>query len=51
MIFSFPIGAFIMFNSEIGQEINFEFPLGGVGFFGNFSDETPFDIVPFFLKF
>ena len=44
MIFSFPIGAFIMFNSEIGQEINFEFPLSGVGFFGNFIDDIPFDI-------
>jgi hypothetical protein len=44
MIFSFPIGAFVMFNSEIGQEINFEFPLSGVGFFGNFIDDIPFDI-------
>jgi len=33
-----------MFNSEIGQEINFEFPLSGVEFLGNFTDETPFDI-------
>ena len=43
-MFSFPIGAFIMFNSEIGQEINFEFPLSGVEFLGNFSEKIPFDI-------
>ncbi len=45
MIFSFPIGAFIVFNSDIGQEINFEYPLNGLEFFSdNFGYEMPFDI-------
>ena len=32
MIISFPIGAFMVFNSEIGDEINSDFPLRGFDF-------------------
>ena len=39
MILSFPLGAYVMFHSELGDDINFEFPLsefdvfaGGIGF-------------------
>ena len=45
MVFSFPIGVFIVFNSDIGQEINFEYPLNGLEFFNDyFGYEIPFDI-------
>ena len=45
MMFSFPIGVFIVFNSDIGQEINFEYPLNGLEFFNDyFGYEIPFDI-------
>jgi len=33
MIISFPIGAFVVFNSNIGKEINFQYPLDGVDIF------------------
>lgn len=33
MIISFPIGAFIVFNSDIGNEIGFDFPIKGFDFF------------------
>jgi hypothetical protein len=32
MIISFPIGAYVVFNSEVGKEINFQYPLVGDGF-------------------
>ena len=39
MFLSFPLGAFVMFNSELGDDINFEFPINqfeifvaGIGF-------------------
>lgn len=42
MIFSFPIGAFVVFNSNIGNEINFEYPLSGFDFFlGGIGYEIP----------
>ena len=33
MIISFPIGAFIVFNSDVGNEIGFDFPIKGFDFF------------------
>ena len=33
MIVSFPIGAYVVFNSDIGKEINFDFPIDGVDVF------------------
>lgn len=33
MIISFPIGAFVIFNSDIGKEINFQYPLDGLDVF------------------
>ena len=45
MIISFPVGAFTMFNSDIGKEINFEYPFSGLEFFlDNFDYEIPVDI-------
>ena len=33
MIISFPIGAYVVFNSDVGKEINFQYPLDGVDIF------------------
>jgi len=45
MFLSFPIGTFVVFNSEIGNEINFEFPLDGIGIFlAGISYEIPIEI-------
>ncbi|HET6458289.1 MAG TPA: CPBP family intramembrane glutamic endopeptidase [Nitrosopumilaceae archaeon] len=33
MIISFPIGAYVVFNSNLGKEINFQYPLDGVNIF------------------
>lgn len=33
MIVSFPIGAYVVFNSDIGKEINFDFPINGIDVF------------------
>ena len=33
MIISFPIGAYVIFNSDIGKEINFDFPINGIDVF------------------
>ena len=33
MILSFPIGAYIVFNTDIGRDINYEYPLEGLDFF------------------
>ncbi|HXX05267.1 MAG TPA: CPBP family intramembrane glutamic endopeptidase, partial [Candidatus Bathyarchaeia archaeon] len=33
MILAFPIGAYVVFNSNIGSEINFQYPLDGFNFF------------------
>ena len=44
MILSFPIGAFVVFNSDIGDEINFEYPLSGFDFFlGGIGYEIPIE--------
>ncbi len=33
MIISFPVGAYVIFNSNIGKEINFQYPLDGLNIF------------------
>jgi len=33
MIISFPIGAYVVFNSNLGKEINFQYPLDGIDIF------------------
>lgn len=33
MLLSFPIGAYVVFNSDVGKEINFEYPLDGLDIF------------------
>ncbi|MFB5610182.1 MAG: type II CAAX prenyl endopeptidase Rce1 family protein [Nitrosopumilaceae archaeon] len=44
MVLSFPIGAFVVFNSNIGNEINFEYPLSGFNFFlGGIGFEVPIE--------
>ena len=44
MIFSFPIGVYVVFNTEIGNEINFEYPLQSLDFFiAGISIQIPID--------
>ncbi len=33
MVISFPVGAYLVFNSDIGDNINFEYPISGFDFF------------------
>lgn len=33
MLISFPVGAYVVFNSDIGKEINFDFPINGIDVF------------------
>ena len=42
MILSFPIGLYVMFNSEIGKDINYQYPLNGLDlFFGGIGYKIP----------
>lgn len=44
MIFSFPIGVYIVFNTEVGNEINYEYPLQSLDFFiAGISIQIPID--------
>jgi len=43
MIISFPIGAFIVFNTDIGNEINFDFPIDGFDFFRSIGYDIPLE--------
>ena len=44
MILSFPIGIFIVFNSDVGEKINFEYPISGFNFFvGGLGYEVPIE--------
>ena len=45
MVLSLPIGAYVMFNSDVGDEINFEYPISGLDFF---SDEISFEFLDYF---
>ena len=33
MVLSFPTGAYLVFNSEIGDDITYEYPMGSLSFF------------------
>jgi Type II CAAX prenyl endopeptidase Rce1-like len=42
MILSFPIGLYVMFNSEIGKDINYQYNIDGLNlFFGGISYKVP----------
>ena len=42
MILSFPIGAYVMYNSDIGKEINYQYPINGLDlFFGGIGYKVP----------
>ena len=42
MILSFPIGLYVMFNSEIGKDINYQYPIEGLDlFFGGIGFKVP----------
>jgi len=42
MLLSFPIGPYVVFNSDVGKEINFEYPLDGLDvFLGGISFKMP----------
>ncbi|NIP62861.1 MAG: CPBP family intramembrane metalloprotease [Nitrosopumilaceae archaeon] len=46
MIMSFPIGAYVVFNTNVGDEINFEYPLDSLNLFAaGISFQIPFDFV------
>ena len=46
MVLSFPMGAYVVFNSEIGNEINFQFPLDKINLFlGGINFQIPFEFV------
>ena len=47
MILSFPLGVYVMFHSELGNDINYEFPMNQVDFFAGsigFSIPVEFEI-------
>ena len=44
MLLSFPMGMFVVFNSEIGGNITFEYPVSELELFKNFQYEMPFDV-------
>ena len=42
MIISFPIGAYLVFDSDVGKDINFQYPINGFNFFvGGISYSLP----------
>ena len=44
MIFSFPIGAYVVFNTDIGNDINYQYPLQSLDFFiAGISIQIPID--------
>ena len=44
MILSFPLGAYVVFQSDIGGDINFEYPLNHLELFAPVFEKVPFDI-------
>lgn len=44
MVLSFPLGAYVMFQSDLGDDISFEYPLSETTLFSTFSDIIPFEI-------
>lgn len=42
MILSFPVGLYVMYNSEIGKDINYQYPIDGLDlFFGGIGYKVP----------
>ena len=44
MALSLPLGAFVMFNSDLGGDINFEYPLNQIPIFSGSLDLIPFEL-------
>ena len=44
MLLSFPIGVFVIFNTDIGGDINFQYPLSSIAIFEKIDYRIPFDI-------
>jgi len=44
MVLSFPLGAYVMFHSDIGDDITFEYPLNQLDMFSENSVVIPFDV-------
>jgi len=44
MVLSFPLGAYVMFQGDLGYDISFEYPLSELELFSSFSDVFPFEI-------
>lgn len=44
MLLSFPFGVFVVFNTDIGDDINFQYPLNNLDIFKDLGYLTPFDI-------
>ena len=44
MLLSFPFGVFVVFNTDIGDDINFQYPLNNLDIFKELDYLTPFDI-------
>ena len=44
MILSFPIGVFVVFDTDIGDDINFEYPIRSFDVFGEIGYPIQFDI-------
>lgn len=49
MVFSFPIGAYLFFNSQIGKDIDYGYPLSGFEFIKNFGEFGGFEIADLFI--
>ena len=44
MVLSFPLGVYVVFHSDVGNDINFEYPLNQIKLFSVIFDMFPFDI-------
>ena len=44
MLLSFPFGVFVVFNTDIGDDINFQYPLNNLDIFKELDYLTPFNI-------
>lgn len=49
MVFSFPIGAYLFFNSQIGKDINYGYPWSGFGLAEYFGKFAGFEIGDLFI--
>jgi len=49
MVFSFPIGAYLFFNSQIGKDIDYGYPWSGFEFIKNFGEFGGFEIADLFI--